>query len=113
MTFDSLAKPQRTCKDTNCPFHGSLSIRGRILEGVIVKDRMDKTIVVRRDYLKLIRKYKRYEKRHTHISAHKPPCIDASKNDYVKIAECRPISKTVSFVVIEKIKRARKVGSKS
>jgi small subunit ribosomal protein S17 len=113
MALDSLAKPKRTCNDVNCPFHGSLSIRGRILEGVVVKDKMDKTVVVRRDYLKLIRKYKRYEKRHAHLPAHKPPCIDASKNDFVKIAECRPISKTVSFVVIERIKSARKVGSKS
>ena len=28
-------------------------------------------------------------------------CIDVKEGDEVKIAECRPLSKTVSFVVIE------------
>ena len=45
----------------------------------------------------------RYEKRRSKILAHNPPCIDAKKGDKVKIAECRPISKNVSFVVVEKI----------
>jgi len=36
------------------------------------------------------------------ITAHNPPCIGAKTGDKVKIAECRPISKTKSFVVVEK-----------
>jgi ribosomal protein S17 len=34
------------------------------------------------------------------------------ENDVVKIAECRPISKTVSFIVIEKLEE-EKSGGKS
>ncbi|MEM0057832.1 MAG: 30S ribosomal protein S17 [Candidatus Bathyarchaeia archaeon] len=95
-------KPEKTCNDRNCPFHGKLSIRGRILEGVVVSAKMDKTVIVRHDYLKYVPKFMRYERRHSRIPAHNPPCIDAKEGDYVTIAECRPISKTVSFVVVEK-----------
>jgi small subunit ribosomal protein S17 len=95
--------PEKTCDDECCPFHGSLKIRGRILEGIVVSAKMDKTVIVRRDYAYYVPKFKRYERRHSRIAAHNPPCINAAENDVVRIAECRPISKTVSFVVIEKI----------
>jgi len=105
MSLESIKKPEKTCNDRNCPFHGSLKIRGRILEGVVVSAKMDKTVIVRRDYLKYVPKYKRYERRHSHIPAHNPPCINATENDVVRIAECRPISKAVSFVGIEKLEK--------
>jgi len=99
----ALKKPKKTCKDQNCPFHGALSIRGHVLDGVVISAKMDKTVVVRRDYLDYVPKLKRYERRRSQISAHNPPCINAKEDDRVKIAECRPISKTVSFVVVEKL----------
>jgi len=101
--LEGIPKPKVECNDRNCPFHGTLRVRGRVLEGIVISDKMDKTVIVRRDYLKYIPKYKRYERRHSHIPAHNPPCINARVNDRVKIAECRPISKTVSFVVIQKM----------
>ncbi len=94
--------PEKECEDENCPFHGKLSVRGQIIEGVVVSDKAPKTVVVLRSYLKKIRKYERYEKRRSKIHAHNPPCIDAKVGDVVKIAECRPLSKTKSFVVVEK-----------
>jgi len=99
----SFEKPRKTCDDRNCPFHGTLSTRGRVMEGVVVSAKMDKTVVVRRDYLKYVPKFKRYERRHGHIPAHNPPCLDVKEGNRVKIAECRPISKTVSFVVVQKV----------
>jgi small subunit ribosomal protein S17 len=98
-----LKKPKKTCEDRNCPFHGELPIRGRILEGVVVSAKMDKTVIVQRDYLQYVPKYKRYERRRSRIPSHNPPCLNVKEGDRVKIAECRPISKTVSFVVIEKL----------
>lgn len=95
--------PKKTCNDVNCPFHGKLPIRGKILEGVIVSDRMQGTAIVRRDYLHFISKYERYEKRKSRICVHNPVCVDAKKGNKVRIAECRPLSKTKHFVVIEKI----------
>ncbi|MBS7636644.1 30S ribosomal protein S17 [Candidatus Bathyarchaeota archaeon] len=100
-------KPKKTCNDRNCPFHGSLPIRGRILEGVVVSAKMDKTVIVRHDYLKYVPKFMRYERRRSRIPSHNPPCMDAKEGDRVVIAECRPISKTVSFVVVEKKEEAK------
>ena len=101
MATSSLKKPKKTCDDRNCPFHGTLSIRGRVLDGVVISTKMDKTAVVRRDYLHYVPKLKRYERRRSNIPAHDPPCINVKEGDLVKVAECRPISKTVSFVVVE------------
>lgn len=95
-------EPEQECEDIDCPFHGKLSVRGEILEGVVVSDKAPKTVVVLRSYVKKVRKYERFEKRKTKIHAHNPPCINAHVGDAVKIAECRPLSKTKSFVVVEK-----------
>ena len=105
-------KPKKTCEDINCPFHGNLSLRGHMLEGIVVSNKMEKTIVVRRDYLNYVPKYRRYERRRSNVSAHNPPCLDIKAGDKVRLAECRPISKTVSFVVIEKLEDGSS-GSKS
>ena len=112
MTALSLKEPKRTCDDRNCPFHGTLKVRGRVLEGTVISAKMDKTVIVKRDYLFYVPKFKRYERRRSHIPAHNPPCLNAKEGDVVKIAECRPISKTVSFVVVEKLEEA-KGGGKS
>jgi len=96
-------KPKKSCEDRNCPFHGALSIRGRVLDGVVISSKMDKTVVVQREYLQFSLKFVRYERRHSHIPSHNPPCLDVKEGEKVRIAECRPLSKTVSFVVVEKL----------
>jgi small subunit ribosomal protein S17 len=96
-------KPKKTCDDVNCPFHGELPVRGRVLEGTVVSAKMDKTVIVGRDYLSYISKFKRYERKRSRIPSHKPPCIDVKEGDRVTIVESRPISKTVGFVVVEKV----------
>ncbi len=103
VTSLAFKKPKKTCNDRNCPFHGDLSTRGRVLEGLVVSAKMDKTVTVKHDYLHYVPKFKRYERRHSCIACHNPPCINAKAENRVKIAECRPISKTVSFVVVEKL----------
>ncbi len=110
MSALSFKKPKKDCDDPNCPFHGTLPIRGRLLEGTVISAKMDKTAVVRRDYMNYAPKYKRYERRHSHVSAHNPPCINAKEGDWVKIAECRPLSKTVSFAVVEKLEEKQGGG---
>lgn len=111
MATIAFKKPEKSCDDRNCPFHGTLSIRGRILDGTIISAQMDKTVVVRRDYQLYVPKFKRYERRHSHINAHNPPCLGLKENDRVRIAECRPISKTVSFVVVEKLEEEKSGGT--
>lgn len=94
-------EPSKQCQDPHCPFHGHLKVRGRVFEGVVVTDKMEKSVVVKRDYVRLIPKYERYEKRSSKITAHNPECIGAKSGDKVKIIECRPLSKTKTFVVVE------------
>jgi small subunit ribosomal protein S17 len=100
--------PKGTCNDPKCPFHGNLKIRGKILQGLVVSARPQKTVIVERNYLHYIPKYERYERRHSRIAAHNPECIDAKEGDVVKIAECRPLSKTKAFVVVEVVKKGEK-----
>ncbi|SET05533.1 SSU ribosomal protein S17P [Methanococcoides vulcani] len=94
-------EPSKECDDVNCPFHGNLSVRGQILVGTVVSDKMDRTVVIQQRREKLINKYQRYEKRQSKIHAHNPPCIDAKVGDIVTFAECRPLSKTKSYVVVK------------
>ena len=96
--------PEKVCKDVKCPFHGTLPVRGKVFEGKVVSDKAPKTVVVRWDFHRYNQKYERYERRHSKVAAYNPKCIDAKEGDVVKIAECRPLSKTKKFVVIEKVK---------
>ena len=93
--------PARECNDIACPFHGNLAVRGQTVDGTVVSGKMSRTVVVQREYFKYVPKYERYEKRKSKIHAHNPDCIAAKIGDKVKIAECRPLSKTKSFVVIQ------------
>ena len=92
--------PEKACDDTHCPFHGNLSVRSKVREGIVTSTRMHKTIVFQTDYLSLIKKYSRYERRRSKKLAHLPPCIEVSVGDTVKVVDCRPLSKNVSAVVI-------------
>jgi small subunit ribosomal protein S17 len=94
-------QPTKTCDDAHCPYHGTLSIRGRLYEGIVTSTSMQKTITVRRDFLFKIKKFKRYERRNSKQSVHCPPCIDVAVGDAVVFMETRKISKTVASVVIE------------
>lgn len=96
--------PESSCDDPNCPFHGTLSVRGILLRGKVVSTARKGTVTILREYLHYVSKYKRYERRRSRISAHCPPCIKVEEGDEVVIGECRPLAKTVSFVVLGKAK---------
>lgn len=96
--------PEKACTDPNCCWHGTVSVRGKIIEGIVVSAKAQKTAIVEKQYFQYITKYERYERRHSRIAAYNPECIDAKEGDRVKIAECRPLSKTKAFIVIEKVK---------
>ncbi len=107
-----LEMPKGECQDNNCPFHGSLSVRGRIFSGTVISNRMRKTAVIEFERLNFLKKYERYEKRRTKLKVHNPDCINAKEGDVVKIIECRPLSKTKNFVIIEKMGTERGFATK-
>lgn len=92
--------PERECDDPNCPFHGQLKVRESKLIGEVASAGSEKTVVVKRAHAEEIPKYNRFERRRSSITAHCPPCLPVAKGDRVEIAECQPISKTKSYVVV-------------
>jgi small subunit ribosomal protein S17 len=97
----NIEPPEGTCSDPKCCWHGTLPIRGKFIEGKVVSTRALKTVIVEREYLHFLPKYERYEKRHSRTAAYNPECIAAKEGQVVTIAECRPLSKIKSFVVVE------------
>lgn len=94
--------PERQCEDRNCPFHGSLRIRGKLLTGKVVSVSAKNMAVVQRESTQYNDKYMRYLKKRHRLHAHLSPCVDLQLGDLATVAECKPISKTVSFVVVGK-----------
>ena len=95
-----LSPPEAKCEDDRCVWHGKLPVRGRVFEGVVRSSKAPMTIVVEWGYHKKNFKYQRYERRKSRVTAHRPPCMKPKDGDMVVIAECRPISKTKTFVMV-------------
>jgi len=87
--------------EKNNPFNGSLSIRGKLFEGIVINAKAKGTVVIQKELPIYFKKFKRYGRSKNKIHAHVPSNIDVQEGDYVIAAECRPISKSVSFVVVE------------
>ncbi|MBI4447359.1 30S ribosomal protein S17 [Candidatus Woesearchaeota archaeon] len=96
--------PTEVCEDKHCPFHAGLKLRGRRFTGTVIKGDAHHTVTVEWPRIFYVSKYERYEKRRSRLKAHNPPCLNVKMGDKVEIMECRPISKTKSFVVINKQK---------
>jgi small subunit ribosomal protein S17 len=95
---------EEECGDPNCPKHGKLKVRGMTLEGTVVSDKMKNSVVVEIPRLIKVRKYERYKRRKSRLTAHVPACIKVELGEKVRIGEARRISKTKSFVVTEVLK---------
>ena len=95
--------PKKSCEDKKCPFHGELKVRGRVFVGTSIASKMQKTATIEWNRRVLLPKYERYTKKRTRVKAHNPDCIKAEEGEIVKIMECRPLSKTVNFVIIENL----------
>lgn len=99
--------PSQKCADRKCPWHGAVPLRGRTFVGTVNSAGGVKSAVVRWDHMHYITKYERFERRNSSVSAYNPACVAAKKGDTVRIAECRPLSKTKSFVVVEIIPKRK------
>ena len=94
-------EPSKECEDKHCPFHGSLSIRGKLFDGKVTSNKARQTITLQKESPVYFSKFKRYARSKNTIHAHVPECIDVESGNHVLTAECRPISKSVSYVVVE------------
>lgn len=75
------------------------NVNRKRLKGVVVSDKMDKTIVVLVERLKKHPKYKKYYKVRKKYKAHDPE-NKYKLGDKVIIEECRPISKHKRWQVL-------------
>lgn len=87
--------------DQKNPFNGTLRVRGSVIVGTVVSAKMQHTAIVEKEHERMVQKFERIERRTRRYAAHVPSNIDVHAGDEVVIAECRPLSKTVSFVVVE------------
>lgn len=76
---------------------------GRIFKGYVTK-KFPTRVVIEFERTVYVHKYERYYKKKTKIHAYLPKGMDVEVGDYVRIQECRPLSKIIHSVVIEKLK---------
>jgi small subunit ribosomal protein S17 len=81
-------------------------MRRKLRTGVVVTDKMDKTVVVRIDRQVRHPLYGKIVRRSSKLAAH-DEANDAHVGDTVRVMETRPLSKTKRWRVVEVVERAK------
>lgn len=80
-----------------------IASRGRTFTGTVISAKAPLTVTVEWFRKILVPKYERFETRRSRIKAHNPQEINAKEGDMVKVQECKKLSKTKNFIIIEKL----------
>jgi small subunit ribosomal protein S17 len=88
----------------HAPEHGPG--RPKVRQGVVISAKPDKTISVRIDVARRHRRYRKILRTSTTLHAHDER-NDAHEGDTVRIVECRPLSRTKRWRLVEILERAR------
>ncbi|MDD3178619.1 MAG: 30S ribosomal protein S17 [Candidatus ainarchaeum sp.] len=80
----------------------NLSVRGKMVEGKVIRMKSKKTAQIEISRTKFIPKYERYLFEKSKFAAHVPDGLEISVGDNVLCGETRKISKTKSMIVIKK-----------
>jgi small subunit ribosomal protein S17 len=78
----------------------------KVRTGVVVSDKMDKTVVVEVEDIRQHRLYQKTIRRTTRLKAHDEQNT-AGTGDIVRLAETRPLSATKRWRVVEVIQKAK------
>ena len=99
-------RAKKTTKGEGTPpaEHGTGSPQVRM--GKVVSDKADKTITVRIDIAKRHRRYRKIVRSSSTLHAH-DEANDANEGDLVRVVECRPMSRTKRWRLIEILERAK------
>jgi small subunit ribosomal protein S17 len=84
--------------------HGTGKAQVRL--GKVVSDKADKTITVRIDIAKRHRRYRKIVRSSSTLHAHDER-NDANEGDLVRVVECRPMSRSKRWRLVEILERAR------
>ena len=79
--------------------------RGKVFEGTVIR-KFPKRVAIQFEKMVYVRKYERYTKTRTKVHARLPDNMadEIQEGDYIRVQECRPLSKIVHFKVIKKLK---------
>jgi len=99
-------RAKKTTKGEGTPpaEHGTGSPQVRM--GKVVSDKADKTITVRIDIAKRHRRYRKIVRSSSTLHAH-DEANSANEGDLVRVVECRPMSRTKRWRLIEILERAK------
>ena len=88
----------------HAPEHGPG--RAKVRQGVVVSDKADKTLVVRVDVARRHKRYRKIMRTSTTLHVHDER-NDAHAGDTVRVQECRPMSRTKRWRLLDVVERAR------
>ena len=91
-------------EERHAPEHGPG--RPKVRQGVVVSAKPDKSITVRIDVARRHRRYRKILRTSTTLHVHDER-NDAHEGDTVRIVECRPLSRTKRWRLVEILERAR------
>lgn len=84
---------------------GQVLTHGRVFEGTVIK-KFPNRVVLTFERTVYIPKFESYAKKITKLHARLPEGMVVELGDYIRIQECRPLSKIIHFIVIDKIRSA-------
>lgn len=84
-----------------------IATRGRIFQGKVIR-KFHKRVTIEFERTVKIQKYERFMTKRTRIHARLPDefAKEINMGDLIKVQECRPLSKLIHSVVIEKVRNA-------
>ena len=88
----------------HAPEHGPGRPKQR--QGVVVSAKPDKTVIVKIDVVQRHRRYRKILRSTVKVQVH-DECNDANEGDTVRVVECRPMSATKRWRLLEIVERAR------
>jgi small subunit ribosomal protein S17 len=100
------AKAAKPADQPTIAVHAETTGKPKVRQGRVVSDKADQTITVR---IEIARRHRRYEKivrSSSTLHAH-DPSNDANEGDTVRVIECRPLSKTKRWRLVEVLERAK------
>ena len=87
----------------------NIKLRGKVFQGIVVS-KNTKRVAINLERMVYVKKYERYKKLRTKIHARLPDAMadEINLGDYIRVQECRPLSKIIHFMVVSKIKDTEK-----
>ena len=88
------------------PVDAAVEGRRAVRQGLVVSDKANKTITVRIDFARRHRRYEKIVRSSSTLHAHDEN-NEAHEGDVVRVVECRPLSKSKRWKLVDVLEQAR------